>query len=138
MKLDPDCVRAVLMAVESLDYGEHTNPDKLHDLLPEYSVEQLEYTCLMLGDGGYLELITVDLPMQYTPGVKAVTSLTYVGHEFIANIRKDTVWNGVKNIAIKIGTTSLSGLSQIAANVVTELIKAQFGLSPVGSSVPLS
>lgn len=128
MKLDVDCVRAVLLAVESLDYGEHTNPDKLHDLLPEYSVEQLEYTCLMLGDGGYLDLITVDLPMQYTQGVKAVTSLTYAGHEFIANIRKDTIWSGVKGIAAKVGTNSLAGLSQIASGVVTELIKSQFGL----------
>ena len=128
MKLDADCVRSVLLAVEALNYGEDTNPDKLHALLPEYSVEQLEYTCLMLGDGGYLNLMTVELPMQYTPGVKAVTSLTYAGHEFIANIRKDTIWSGVKDIAAKLGTNSLSGLSQIASGVVTALIKYQFGL----------
>jgi len=38
------------------------------------------------------------------------------------------VWNGVKSVAGKVGATSLSALTQIATNVVTELIKAQFGL----------
>ena len=57
-----------------------------------------------------------------------IGDLSPAGHEFLANIRKDTVWNGVKSVAGKVGATSLSALTQIAANVVTELVKAQFGL----------
>lgn len=128
MKLNPDCVRDVLLQVEEAGLGDHITPTSLHNALPQYSEEEVEYTCFMLGDGGYLKLMTIDFPMQSIPVVKSVEYLTYSGHEFIANIRKDTVWAGVKDIAIKIGATSLSGLSQIAANVVTELIKAQFGL----------
>lgn len=128
MKLNPDCVRDVLLAIEETELDEHISPATLHSSLPQYSEEEIEYTCLMLDDGGYLHVMTVNLPMRSVPGVKSISSLTYAGHEFIANIRKDTVWSGVKDIATKIGTTSLPGLTQIAANVVTELIKAQFGL----------
>lgn len=128
MRLNPDCVRDVLLTVEDAGLDEHISPATLHRSLPQYSEEEIEYTCLMLGDGGYLTVMTVDLPMQSVPGVKSVSSLTYAGHEFAANIRKDTVWAGIKNVATKIGTTSLPGLTQIAANVVTELIKAHFGL----------
>ena len=128
MKLDPDCVRGILLTMEDLDYGGHMNPEILHQALPEYSVEQLVYTCLMLEDGGFLELITIDMPGQYLPGIKAIVSLTYKGHEFISSIRKNEIWTGVKMIAGKVGSTSLSALSQIAASVVTQLVKAQFNL----------
>lgn len=128
MKLDPDCIRDILLAVEDCDYGEHLNIESLHKLLPQYTDEQLEYTCLMLGDGGYLNITKVQLPMVLLPSVKSINSLTYQGHEFIANIRKESVWNGIKSVALKVGSTSLSSLVQISGNVVTELIKSQFGL----------
>lgn len=35
---------------------------------------------------------------------------------------------GVKSIAGKVGSKSLDALVEIASNVITELIKAQFGL----------
>lgn len=128
MKLDLDCVREVLLAVESLEYDVSTTPEKLHDMLPDYSVEQLEYTCLMLGDGGYLELMTVQLPMKNTPSISSILSLTFKGHEFISDIRKSDIWSGIKNVAARVGTTSLSGIAQISANVITEIIKSQFDL----------
>lgn len=128
MKLDPDCVRHILLAVESCSYGECLNIESLHELLPQYTDKQLEYTCLMLEDGGYLDVTRVQLPRFPLPSVKSINSLTYQGHEFIANIRKESVWNGIKCVALKVGSTSLNSLVQISRSVVTELIKKQFGL----------
>lgn len=58
-----------------------------------------------------------------------VQDLTPTGHKFIENIRQDTIWNNTKSIAAKVGSKSLDAIMQIASNVITELIKSQFGLS---------
>lgn len=127
MKLNPDCVRSVLLEIENLGFNEHATISSLHTALPNYSEEDLEYTCFILGDGGFLNIERIDLPGQYIPAVKAVYSMTYKGHEFLSNIRSNSVWSGVKDVGEKLGVSSLAGLVQIAANVATELIKNHFG-----------
>mgnify|MGYP002958432843 FL=1 len=62
------------------------------------------------------------------PEVGRIYDMTYAGHQFLANIRSDNIWKGTKAIASKIGSSSLDAITQIASNVITELIKAQFGL----------
>ena len=57
-----------------------------------------------------------------------IRDLTPKGHEFLANIREPKIWNGIKMVSAKIGSASLDALTQIASNVVTELIKTQFGI----------
>lgn len=127
--LNPDCVRDVLMAVEGCDYGERLTVKRLSEKLPDYSEEELCYTCIKLEEGGYLKLMLIHMTGTQMPGIKQIGDLTYEGHEFLSNIRKDDIWSGVKTVASKVGSTSLSALGQIAANVVTELIKAQFGIT---------
>lgn len=127
MKLNPDCIRDILLSVEDacdfnkkLIYSRDTDIQRLqkysHDEII-YHTRQCKLSELIIGskmfDGGESCIIG---------------DLSPAGHEFLANIRKDTVWNGVKSVAGKVGATSLSALTQIAANVVTELVKAQFGL----------
>lgn len=65
--------------------------------------------------------------------IDKVNDITYAGHQFLANIRDDKIWKGVKGIARKIGSTSLEAFTQIASNVITELIKAQFGIGSTSS-----
>lgn len=43
MRLDIDCVRDVLMAVEQKGFGQSYTISNLHDLL-DYSSDQIEYT----------------------------------------------------------------------------------------------
>ncbi|MBS6283704.1 MAG: DUF2513 domain-containing protein [Oscillospiraceae bacterium] len=133
MVLNPDCVRDILLEVESLGFDECLTINLLHERLPVYSSDQLEYTCLMLEDGGFLELITIETLGRNLPGVKLIQCLTYKGHEFLANVHKDDIWAGVKSVSSKIGSASLSALTQIASNVISEIIKAQFGLSSPGA-----
>lgn len=59
-----------------------------------------------------------------------VSDLSPHGHEFLANIREDTIWNDVKSISSKVGSKSLSAVSQIASLVIAEIIKSQLGLRP--------
>lgn len=128
MKLNPDCVRDILLTVEEhSDYHHVTEYKSEIHSFPRfrkytyeeilYHIRQCEYSSLILG-------------VHYYDGGKHVDieDLSPDGHNFLANVRQDTIWNNTKSIAAKIGTKSLDALVQISSNVITELIKAQFGL----------
>lgn len=127
MKLDPNCVRDILLTIEKLDFDETTNPDKLHALLPDYTVEQLTYTCLKLGEGEFIALITVNMTGSYHPGIKCIIGLTYKGHEFLEKIRPKSAWNKVLSVSKGIGTFSLDVISKVATAILTELAKSKLG-----------
>jgi len=63
---------------------------------------------------------------RYMGGEMLIKDLTPKGHEFLSNIRKDTNWNKTKELAEKIGSTSLQVLVSVASQVVSALIKSQF------------
>ena len=58
-----------------------------------------------------------------------ISYLSPDGHQFVNNIRSDNMWSNVKEVGKKVGTTSVSILSQIASGVVTSIIRAQLGLT---------
>ena len=129
MTLDNDCIREILLTVESRPFNECLTLSGLVEKLPQYSEETLWYTCLKLEEGGLLNLVTVTLPGYGMPSIKEINDMTFKGHEFLSNIHDSKVWSGIKSIAAKIGAKSTEAIVQIASNVITELIKAQFGLS---------
>lgn len=128
MKLNPDCIRDILLEVEEqtdfydcmMYYIEEQKPKRWqkydHSELI-YHVRQCENSGLILG-------------VQYLEGGDCiiVEDLSPAGHQFLANVRQDTIWNHTKEIAGKIGSKSLDTLLQISTSVITELIKAQCGL----------
>ena len=127
MKLNPDCVRDVLLTLESCEFQESISIETLCSRISNRNPDDVHYTCIKLSEAGFISVQSA----KYLYGgvrVSIIEDITYAGHEFLANIRKDTVWNGVKSVAGKVGATSLFALTQIATKVVTELIKAQFGL----------
>lgn len=124
MKLNPDCIRDILITVENhtgyyepMTYNENTK----YEELSKYSHEEIMYHFLQcskakLIDGTNISLDEID-----------VGDLSPTGHEFLANTGSKKVWKDVKKIAAKIGVTSLSALVQIASNVTVQLIKGHFG-----------
>lgn len=128
MKLNPDCIRDILLSVEDntgyqiyLAYPDEI--DKCPRLL-NYTDEEIRYHMLQCKYSGLIFMQEEDLD-----GNIAIKDLTPDGHKFLANVRENKIWNGVKNISAKVGSASLDALTQIASNVVTELIKAQFGIT---------
>ncbi len=137
MKLNPDCVRDILLEIEDCTDFFQSFLYNVADPKPKhlskydhseiiYHIQQCEFSGLITGvriyeNGDYIE----------------IDDLAPAGHEFLANVRQDTIWNNTKTIAGKIGAKSLDALIQISSNVITELIKAQFGLTwpGVGSSI---
>lgn len=127
MQLNPNCVRDILIAVEANTgyrvYFEYPQERNNAPSLSNYSDEEIRYHILQCAKANLIELISHDLS-----GNIAINDLTPSGHEFLANIRTDTVWNDVKAISSKIGSTSLSALSQIASGTIAALIKHQLGI----------
>lgn len=122
MVLNPDCVRDVLLCVENCGFGERLNLIRLHERLPDYTEEDLCYTCLKLEEGGYLDLMTVQ--GKGTLLVKQINDLTYSGHEFLNTIREDGNWGKVKDVAKKAGVFSLKTLGEIAQEVAKAAVAA--------------
>lgn len=141
MKLNPDCIRAILFAVEGatewkrificsisdevdeiLYGGRSKTPNKLsYPMLADYTNDEIAYhfrQCL------FSEFF---INGECTNILKA-TDLSPAGHAFISNIESDNVWSDVKSLAGKIGTSSLKSLVHIADNVVATLIKAHFNI----------
>ena len=107
MKLDLDCVRKIMLAVEDKPLNEILNPEKLHRLLPEFSEDEITYCCLKLDEAGLLEIVSIKLMRQNHPGIKSVNDLTFQGHQFLENIRDDSVYFEVKKKAKSVGSFAL-------------------------------
>lgn len=122
MKLNPDCVRDLLLDVEentdihsSVVYAFDT---PMEGRLARYSAEELQYHLEQCNLNGYFVGYKA-----YVGDEVEVNYLSPEGHAFLANIRSDNVWNRTKAVASQIGTWSLDAISKIAVNVVSEIIK---------------
>ena len=126
MKLNPDCVRDILLVVEDETTATHkaAYPSKpVETLDTKYSEEVVLYHVVQCIEAGYFRDAQNCGRMGFL-----IPDLSPDGHSFLANVRKDTIWSGVKVIAEKVGANSMTAVTQIASNVISELIKAQFGL----------
>ncbi len=127
MKLNPDCIRDILLEVEdvtSLDCRFSCRADVPETgRLAVYPFEALAYHIRQCDLNGYFaEMITYDMQNF------EISYLSPRGHAFLSDIRSDTVWKHTKTVAGRIGAWSLDTLSKIAIGVVTELIKSYVGI----------
>ena len=125
MKMNIDCIRDVMLTIEDqLEFGEQWTIDTLHTLLPNYAEDELQYVCLKLHEGGYLNVLTINVLGCASPLVARIHDLTFAGHEFLETIRPKTVFEKTKSIAKNLGTQSLSAITQIATSVLPEVINS--------------
>lgn len=127
MKLNPDCVRDILKAVEAVTDYDHTfwydRNDQCVDGLKSYSHEEILYHVRQCYSAGLIESW-----QPYEAGDSfQISDLSPAGHEFLANIRNDSVWRKIKGVAVNTCGGSLRGIAQIAQAVMTEIIKNQLG-----------
>ena len=128
MKLNIDCMRSVLLELEETPYQASLS---LGDLVSSLSKQDFEYqdicySVLKLNEAGYISA-NIQRNSQSTR-ILSLNDITFSGHQFLENIRSDSVWNNVKAIAVKIGSNSIASLTQIATGVITAIIKSQLGL----------
>lgn len=128
MRLNPDCVRAILMSVEAETSFDapfwHSVGADDHKMLQKYTHDEIIYhirQCKMSNFIGGCQFFDDGASVQ-------IADLLPDGHTFLANIRDDNIWTNVKGISKTIGANSLSALCQIAAGVITAAIQKHLGL----------
>lgn len=126
MKLNPDCIRDILLLVEAetdLETLIRFDSDNPPDSLSAYSSDEILYhvkQCELLG------LFACDVSW-FTTDDCMVSYLSPAGHQFLSDIRSDTNWSKVKGIAKNVGSESFSAIKDIASGVISTLIQSQLG-----------
>ena len=136
MTLDPECVRDVMIYLEDhlvlcrdedgidntrtyqfLEVSTHQLCEDT-ELVDRYGEDNIVYTVLQLWRNQMI-LLEEDL----NPGEEFyhlhVIDITWQGHEFLGNVRSDTVWKQVSTVAKKAGVFSVKGLFQVAGAVIS-------------------
>lgn len=126
MKLNPDCIRDILLYVENNTDLEHPlslDPHQIPDELSPYSGAEIMYHIKQAELSGLLLV-----PSWYLDGGCLIRYLLPEGHQFLSDIREDSNWNKTKDIAKSVGSNSLDAIKQIATGVITALIQARLNL----------
>lgn len=120
MVRDLDLVRKILLELEKARF----QPGWIDLEIDGYSPEQVAYHVALLADKGLIEaqeLTTFDSPW---PDWRPIR-LTGQGHDFLDDIRNDSVWKKVKEkVASEAGGASLA----IVKGLATMYAKQYFGL----------
>ena len=129
MKLNNDCVRDILLTLEEIctydsSFSYDMDNDKPH-LLASYTHDEILYhvnQCRMAN-------LIIDVHFYDGGDSFEIGDLSPSGHQYLANIRSDKIWNKTKKVASEIGVNSLSAMTQISTQIISSIIKSHFGLA---------
>ena len=113
MKLNPDCIRDILIQLETdLDFPGPVRYRITDDprILPKYDWYELVYHFKQCSQCGMLEGFQICDSYSSV----AINDITYKGHEFLANIRSDKAWKRIMKTALDVGNIALPFIQQIA------------------------
>ncbi len=122
MKLNPDCIRDVLLYLEeNLTLKDNHKFSaitlaQLEGALPEHTKEDIFYSVYNLYQIRFIEgkINDVnDMKMFFCE----INNITWNGHQFLNTIRPKTVWDATKKGAAKLGIMSMDALSTIAMKI---------------------
>lgn len=135
MKLNPDCVRDVLLYLEkNLSYSkerddllEHTSIT-MHKIAEDlsyqngYEIDEVNYSVEKLLEVRFIipetEVRGHNNGILYCP----ISDISWNGHQFLNNIRQQTIWDATKVGAKKIGATSITAFSMIAMEIIKAIV----------------
>ena len=147
MKLNPDCIRDILLLIGDIQEMETKSsslfPTNSSDnetkyfigsvnkirsgciveseRLENYSEQDIWYSIKQLRDAYLIDALA---PTSLGGTSYIINDITPSGHEFLNNVRENKIWNKVKNTSKDIGIKSLGGMLKIASAVISEIIKS--------------
>lgn len=127
LELNKDCVRDILLKCEELlqmnDDGTMNTLQSgdLKEVLPDYDLSVIKYSVLKMDEADLINARIIFFDDSIV-GEFLIFDITYFGHEFIEQIKDDNNWNKVKDVAKKVGSSSIDILLQIATGVLTNKI----------------
>lgn len=138
MKLNPDCVRDVLIYLEDnlilfddeyrvcrneIGWKALSEDDCLNK---KYLIDDIRYAIIQLSEAGFIVGKPVTGGRNYGIIGLDILGITWAGHELLANLRGEELWTATKSVADKLGTYSIKALSTIASAVITAKINQYF------------
>ncbi|MBD9846446.1 DUF2513 domain-containing protein [Enterococcus faecalis] len=118
MKLNPDCVRDLLLEIEqTTDSNKMYSYSSQDKYLKKYDENVVYYHFRQADLSGLLYQSQFDMAGNF-----GCVDLSPKGHQFLNDIRSENNWKKTKEIASTIGSFSLDALSNIASGVITNLI----------------
>lgn len=139
MKLNPDCIRAVLLEIEKswvlgTDAEENVIMealciDDLYTALPKFSREDIFYSLFNLDQAGFVKAdilwadggVAVDCYIEY---------MTYAGHQFLDGIRDPRTWSFIKSGLSAVRNFSLDAINALASGVTSGAVSAYLEKNP--------
>ena len=116
MKMDLDLIRKLLLFIEEKDTINSEIRLQEFQIIKEHSIEEIAYHLALLNDAGYIEGKEIKAVGIYDYWVKR---MTIEGHQYLNNIRDDTIWNKTKEKLKQVsGTVSLEIVNTVATNVL--------------------
>lgn len=129
MKLNHDCVRKVLLTIESeLEYGDIIDSSELQ--IKGFEQSEIVYAVAKLYEADYLTGEPVQYISDPVPRIR-IRALTWNGHKFLDTVRDNKVWSATKGIASKFASVSVSMVENIAAQVITNIINQHLDENPI-------
>lgn len=139
MKLNPDCIRDIMLFCEKNCYVVADDSRKkaafhtldiyeLHKLepFPKYTIAELMYHTVQLSESDYLVTDFAFLP-DGEDNCLQILHIYYVtpkGHEFIGTIKENKLWGATLKIIKGIGSVSLSIIETVAHGVTSAAIES--------------
>jgi hypothetical protein len=126
MKLNHDCIRDILLAVERLQTFElrsvsgnfmnrSVSRNVLERDLANWNSEDVCYAVLILEEARY---IVASVTMAGNNVVNySIHRLTYNGHEYLESIRDGKVWEKLKSVMVDVGVSTFDAIKQTAIKV---------------------
>lgn len=90
MKLNHDCIRDILLFVEeNVNYNQHADFSAVE--LKNYSRDEIIYSADKLLEAGFIDGNKISSLGATLPSIR-ITSITWTGHQFLDNIRDESIW----------------------------------------------
>lgn len=125
MRLDMDCVRDVLLALEKLT---DVNENHLHRRIttehvckevPNFDEKEVYNALYTLYQADFIEADNID----FCGGSDIIVeAITWQGYELLNNLRSDQVWASMKEKIKPLGTVSMQVLADLATKIVSDFL----------------
>lgn len=122
MRLNIDCIRDILLTIESAKFNQTFTLPELCKELSKYNKDEIHYTCAKLCEGKYLDAVMKPYPGKVVPAIIRINGLTYEGHKFVDTIRDSKIWAKTKSKIGQLASVSLNVVEAVAGQAITELL----------------
>ena len=122
MKLNHDCIRDILLFVEeNVNYNQHADFSAVE--LKNYSRDEIIYSADKLLEAGFIDGNKISSLGATLPSIR----ITSTGHQFLDNIRDESIWKSTKSVLSHFSSVSLSMVGNVASQVLSAFISKHLG-----------